>query len=783
MADTSRENINNQREYNDLLGITTSLISEINDDMSSLQKKSDKRNKTLSNEVDITKEILESLEDEEDITNTINKLKSQTVNISEKNLGVNEKLKNAALQQITAAQGLLQNHVMIGNEISVLEQKMDNFTNSITGALGGLVSMVDQIPVLGGLINSFLEPLIGNLTDTIQLVGMSFKEGFVESFGQARMASSSFASSFSAGLAGGIAKAKALGPLLSNPFTAAAVAAAALFALATVGFFQIAQSVEAFRQETGLLANDTQQLGDNISSVVMDTAQLGVGFEDVQNAASAFTQEFDNIEQASSAVLKSMTVLNKNFGVSLDTSAKVNKIFSTMSGSSSETAQSMVQMVTEASDLVGVAPQKVLEDIAENSEVAFQFFGGSVSELAAAAVEAEKLGTSIGQAAEVADKLIEFESSINSELQLSALLGQRVNFNRARSLAFQGEALEAQKEVVNQVGRLGDLTEMNRIQQQAIVDATGMELSDLIRQQQIKSRFGNLERTQLSLVQERLAAGEALGDITKQQLDDEAEALERRREVTSLFTELGDMLSAAGIRLITLLAPFAQGILEPILNSFRQIGDALREFGALFGGVNEDGEVLRKTLQVIGEILGGSIAIAVNTITFSIGLLTDLIEYVLGMVSSIATIWKGIFTGDLSEVQLGFQRLGDTIIDFFKSITMRVIDAIFGVFENTTIGNFFDGLFGNSDESVNDGVIQNGKVISTNPADTLIATKNPQALTTSGGGGTSSQLAQEIKGLREDLRSGKVAVYMDGKKVTGRVANVVNKVSTNSYAL
>jgi hypothetical protein len=46
---------------------------------------------------------------------------------------------------------------------------------------------------------------------------------------------------------------------------------------------------------------------------------------------------------------------------------------------------------------------------------------------------------------------------------------------------------------------------------------------------------------------------------------------------------------------------------------------------------------------------------------------------------------------------------------------------------------------------------------------------------------TMNMLLEEIKGLRNDLNSGKVAVYMDGAKVTASVSKVVSKVATNQY--
>lgn len=57
-----------------------------------------------------------------------------------------------------------------------------------------------------------------------------------------------------------------------------------------------------------------------------------------------------------------------------------------------------------------------------------------------------------------------------------------------------------------------------------------------------------------------------------------------------------------------------------------------------------------------------------------------------------------------------------------------------------------------------------------------------------GGEGTGAEggdtaLLDEIKGLRADLSSGKVGVYMDGTKVSAVIGKVVNKVGSNSYAI
>jgi phage tail tape-measure protein len=49
-------------------------------------------------------------------------------------------------------------------------------------------------------------------------------------------------------------------------------------------------------------------------------------------------------------------------------------------------------------------------------------------------------------------------------------------------------------------------------------------------------------------------------------------------------------------------------------------------------------------------------------------------------------------------------------------------------------------------------------------------------------GDRTGELIDEIKGLRADLIAGKIAVNIDGQKVTANVGKVVSRVSANSYA-
>jgi hypothetical protein len=104
--------------------------------------------------------------------------------------------------------------------------------------------------------------------------------------------------------------------------------------------------------------------------------------------------------------------------------------------------------------------------------------------------------------------------------------------------------------------------------------------------------------------------------------------------------------------------------------------------------------------------------------------------------------------------------------------------------------------------AINDGIVQGGKVVSTHPADTLIATKNPEGLASSLEGGIggllggvgdamgkvagafngSNRIIEKLDELIVATRGGK-NIYMDREKVSSAVATTNEKSGENRFGL
>jgi hypothetical protein len=167
------------------------------------------------------------------------------------------------------------------------------------------------------------------------------------------------------------------------------------------------------------------------------------------------------------------------FGVAAEDSIALAKQMSIISGLSVESALAQQQSIASQARMAGVVPQDVIKDMADNHELIAKFSQDGGMNMARAAIEARKLGLSLSTTAKIADSLLSFESSIESELEASLLIGRQLNLNRARELALAGDMENLQKEIVRQVGSEQQIQQMNVIQRQKLAAAIGVEVSEL----------------------------------------------------------------------------------------------------------------------------------------------------------------------------------------------------------------------------------------------------------------------------------------------------------------
>ena len=87
----------------------------------------------------------------------------------------------------------------------------------------------------------------------------------------------------------------------------------------------------------------------------------------------------------------------------------------------------------------------------------------------------------------VAEGLINIETSLTKEFEAQVLTGRVLNLEKARQAAFAGNEQTLIAEIQTQVGGIDDFQAMSVVQKQAISDAIGLSVSDIMRLQRGES--------------------------------------------------------------------------------------------------------------------------------------------------------------------------------------------------------------------------------------------------------------------------------------------------------
>ena len=269
---------------------------------------------------------------------------------------------------------------------------------------------------------------------------------------------------------GGILKSK---ELRGTALKAGIAAAAFSFAKGLV------ENAKELKQELGLSVGQSAVLGAKVSAVEATFTKLGMRAGEVKAFSVAISQEFGNIDELSLSTLNKFAEISRDTGISGENAAKLAKSIQIIQGGSLDASLSTIELAGNLADAAGVSSKLVLEDIANDTENFAKFAKDGGRNIATAAVSARRLGLSLGNVADIASNLLDFESSIESQMEASVLLGRQLNLDKARELALTGNLAGLAEEVKNQVGSQADFEAMNVIERQSLAKAIGISVADL----------------------------------------------------------------------------------------------------------------------------------------------------------------------------------------------------------------------------------------------------------------------------------------------------------------
>lgn len=425
--------------------------------------------------------------------------------------------------------------------------------------------------------------------------------------------------------------------------------------------FVVSGIVDAFKsldEGIGKLASNfgiSYRQASGISSELNDAANasylLNVTTQGLTDAFIELNNQFGTFAQINTEALETFTRLTKEAKLSSEASKELFAS-SILTGKSVEdtTTEFLGQTVALSANAGIMLNQKqLLESVSKVSKATLLTLGGQSDKLGEAIVKTKLLGVELSKVEDIANSLLNFESSIGAELEAELLTGKNLNLERARLAALNGDIATVAEEIANQIGTAADFTKMNVIQQEALAKSVGMTREDLAkslmeREAMVKlsgqegktaqERFNNLvKEVGLEEAKKRLGDDQLANMMAGQTIQERFNAsIEKLQEVfVSLVEPLMPFVDAFA-NLATTILPLINVALIPIVSAVKFLAESIQFF---VGGVKEAfsylsfigdliSPIVKSFKEMVGnsEILGGSLKIVGGVLKFIVGLLT-----------------------------------------------------------------------------------------------------------------------------------------------------------------
>jgi hypothetical protein len=382
------------------------------------------------------------------------------------------------------------------------------------GSLPAVFKSLSKIPGVGGLINT------SKATEAMQ---------------QAASEGASSMQIFGKGLSGAISKSQLL--------SASLVYIANQTLIADENTTKLAKSLNQTKTEAAGTQVELTAMafasGDaylNTSKLVEATIKLGKNLGIAKVFSADVTIEFARLTERMGLAEESAAGLSK-------LSIMMGKNAHTVTTEALGTAQALQSQAG-----IQLDNRQILEETGKVSGQLLANFQASPAKIAAAVTQAKLLGTTLEQSKKQSESLLDFQTSIQNELQAEIITGQQLNLERARAAALMGDQATVMKELASQNMNFTKFSQMNVIAQKDFAAAIGLSADELSNQLATQQFIGKSRAEVAALAGEEVA--NRLQALSVQERFN-ASLQKLQDALTPIFTALAFVLDKT-VRLLTL---------------------------------------------------------------------------------------------------------------------------------------------------------------------------------------------------------------------------------------
>ena len=273
---------------------------------------------------------------------------------------------------------------------------------------------------------------------------------------------------------------------------------------------ELSEAFGEFRKEGLTVSQAFKETGVAVGATF---SLSGASIEENAQLMAGLAESMGNMNSITTNTVTEVGKLAKTLGVSAMEAGKLQGQLMNMPGATAESATSTMEFAGALAKAAHVAPGAVMKDMAANAEeIAINTKNGG-KDMAVVSVAAHKLGVEMSSLTKMSAGLLDYENSINKQMEASVLLGREINLDKAREAALNGDILGATKEMLQNVGGEAEFNKMNVLQRKALADSMGVSVSDLSKMVKNQDKLTNLtEEQQMALADGSMTMDEVLAN-------------------------------------------------------------------------------------------------------------------------------------------------------------------------------------------------------------------------------------------------------------------------------
>lgn len=252
---------------------------------------------------------------------------------------------------------------------------------------------------------------------------------------------------------------------------------------------QLDHEIVQIQRNMGLAREEAGAVRQHFVNLEADAGNLLIRTKQITETNNAFQDSLGtSASMISGDIIVGMTEMTKLMHISEESAIGFGKAALASQKSVRQLKLDSIDgaLATEKEFGVRVDLKKVIESTGKVSGQIRGIYGNNFELLSKTVAKAQLLGMTLQDVAASSQQMLNFQSSIESEMKAELFLGRKLNLEQARLAALTGDHATYMEEIRKNAGDFVDFSQMNVLQQKALADSLGMstdQLADMLLQQ------------------------------------------------------------------------------------------------------------------------------------------------------------------------------------------------------------------------------------------------------------------------------------------------------------